>query len=90
MHREGRLRAALPGFGLDHAGQDGAERRAMGKKKKRKEREEVEQDELDENAELLPDREAMSMIKPPGDPTMPIDPPGGGDVTLPIEPPATE
>jgi hypothetical protein len=46
--------------------------------KQREEREEIGDDELEEqDSELLPDREAMSVISPPGH-------------TLPIEPPATE
>jgi hypothetical protein len=44
-----------------------------------------EQEELEENAELLPDREVMSMIAPPGDPTTPIEP-AGGEIATPTEP----
>jgi hypothetical protein len=54
--------------------------------------------EEEQDAELLPDREVMSMIAPPGDPTTmpiypqwpvdPIDPPSG-DVATPAEPPSS-
>ena len=44
------------------------------------ERTELEPDELEQDAELLPDREEMTIL--------PIEP--GGGFTLPIEPPATE
>jgi hypothetical protein len=58
---------------------------------KQTEHEQHEDEELDGNAELLPDREVMSMVRAPVDPTLPMDPPGGGgEVTLPVEPPATE
>jgi hypothetical protein len=57
---------------------NGVERRSMAEEEKREEREDIGDEELEEQAsELLPDREAMSVISPPGH-------------TLPIEPPATE
>ena len=47
----------------------------MADKEKRTHDEPLEDEELEEqNGELLPDREAMSMIQPPGPPTIPIEP----------------
>jgi hypothetical protein len=52
------------------------------------EKNEAAEDELDENAEFLPNREVMSMITPPGDPTYPVDPSGGEGVASPEEAPS--
>jgi hypothetical protein len=57
---------------------------------RRADHEERNEGELDDNAEFLPNREVMSIIKAPTDPPMPMDPSDGGRVTLPIEPNATE
>jgi hypothetical protein len=57
---------------------------------KRAEHEQRDEEQLDESAELLPNREVMSIIRAPTDPAVPMDPSDGGRVTLPIEPNATE
>lgn len=51
-------------------------------------KEQLDPTELEkENGELLPDREAMSLMTLPGHPLLDPDP---GTVTNPVEPPATE